>query len=102
MIEEEEGVFGFEPYVGPSPTPGTGPHDDFSTPGRKFSFFHFSLKQNISCSVLYFLMRLYLHLLTIAIYKVINKKLFLINDFFLTIRIPDSSYFGSSNCNYKT
>lgn len=37
--QENDDIFGFEQYSGAGPTSGTGPQDDFSKPGRKFSFY---------------------------------------------------------------
>lgn len=95
--QENEDIFGFEQHPGKGPTSGTGPHDDFSKPGREFSFFT-SLKQNGSCSVLYFLMHIMQYIfLSFSIYKVIiiikkiNKN---VNQrLLLTISMSDSSFF---------
>lgn len=82
VTEQSDEISGFELYSGRGPTSGTGPHDDFSKPGREFSFFT-SLKQNVSCSVLYFLIPFYLHPLSFSIYKVIkNTTKIIIKGFF--------------------
>lgn len=67
VTETENDIFGFEQYSGASPTPGTGPQDDFSKPGREFSFFT-SFKQHVSCSVCYIFLCLYMFLLAPIIF----------------------------------
>ena len=43
---ENNDVFGFEQWNGPTETPGTGPEDDFSKPGCK-GFFHKSILKSL-------------------------------------------------------